>query len=683
MNQAAPPPFELDNSSRRWALLAALASVVPLLLQLPATLAAAIAATGGLTTLLAWRKPLPAGLRLLLTLLVVAAVLSLSGMRFGRDTGCALLAAMLAIKPSETARLRDARSLIGFGLFAPFATFLLDQGPLSLLLGLSAAVMALAALQRLAELESGDLAFETPLRLRFRGVLHLMMIGLPVALATFWLFPRLGSPLWGMPDRALGRTGLSDTMRPNDWIDLMSDDTPALRVRFFGATPPPEEMYWRGPTMWRFDGEEWTQASGLRGLPAPQVQPAARHWDYELEVEPTDRRQLVALDLPLAAPPGASLGGDHSLRSRDPLISLTRWRIHSGAPASNEPVLRPPLRRMALQLPEGFNPRTLALARQWRRDAGRDDAAIVRRALQWVRADFAYTLQTPPWGRNAIDEFLFDTQAGFCQHFSSSFVVLMRAAGIPARVVTGYAGGYRNPLGGYWVVLRSDAHAWAEVWLEGRGWVRVDPTAAVAPERIYDTIADRAPGASGLLGSLGNRTWNIQDWVRRNWNDLLLGFNADRQSRLLSGFGIEALRQQQLAGLFAVVALLALLWMAWLSARGEREPDPVLRAWHRLAARYQRLGLHREPHETASDWVARIARTRPDLAEGLRELSQRFANWRYAPPQPGTRNAGAASDLVRALRRHRPGPQQRRTTTHDPRRDDREPATDRATEIRK
>ena len=644
----------LDRSSRHWALLAAIACVVPLLLQLPASLAWPIAAAGAATTALAWRQPLPAALRLLLTLLVVGAVLGVSGMRFGRDTGCALLAAMLAIKPSETAKLRDARSLIGFALFAPFATFLLDQGPLSLALGLTAAIGALAALQRFADLESGDSRFNIPLRSRLRGVLQLVLIGLPLALATFWLFPRLASPMWGVPQRAMARPGLSDSMRPNDWLDLMTDDTPALRVRFFGATPRPEQMYWRHQTLWHFDGEEWTQPLWTQGLPAPDMQPAPQQWDYELEVEPTDRRQLVALDLPRSAPAGATLIGDYSLRTERPLTSLTRWRMQSAPPLRHEPKLKVMLRQAALQLPEGFNPRTIALAHQWRREAGSDDEAIVRRALDWVHREFAYTLDTPPWGRNAIDEFLFGTKAGFCQHFSSSFVVLMRGAGIPARVVTGYAGGYRNPIGDYWVVRRSDAHAWAEVWLPDRGWVRVDPTAAVAPERVYDTLADRAPGADSVFGDFGGSLWNVRDWMRRGWNDLVLGFDADRQSRLFAPIGLGKLGGQQLALLFATAAALALLWMVWLSARGQREPDPVLRAWHRLGARYRRFGLEREPHETASDWLDRIGRTRPDLVPGLRELSHRFANWRYAQLQSGTRSPRAARDLARALRSHRP-----------------------------
>jgi transglutaminase-like putative cysteine protease len=644
----------LDRTSRHWALLAAVACVVPLLLQLPANLAWPIAAAGVATTALAWWKPLPAGLRLLLTLLVVGAVLGVAGLRFGRDTGCALLAAMLAIKPSETAKLRDARSLIGFALFAPFATFLLDEGPLSLALALAATVGALAALQRLADVESGDARFNVPLRTRLRSVLQLLLIGLPLALATFWLFPRLASPMWGVPGRAMAKPGLSDSMRPNDWLDLMNDDTPVLRARFFGATPRQEQMYWRGPTLWRFDGEEWTQPAWTRGLHAPRVQASPRQWDYELEVEPTDRRQLVALDLPLAAPGGSALIGDYSLRTERPLSSLTRWRMQSAAPLRNESQLKPALRQAALELPSGFNPRTLALARQWRRDAGSDDAAIVRRALAWIHDEFAYTLDTPPWGHDAIDQFLFDGKAGYCQHFSSAFVVLMRGAGIPARVVTGYAGGYRNPIGGYWIVRRSDAHAWTEVWMPERGWVRIDPTAAVAPERVYDTLADRAPGTDSVLGDFGGSLWNARDWLRRGWNDLVLGFDANRQSRMFAPLGLDRINGRQLAMVFGVVATLALMWMVWLSARGQREPDPVLRAWHRLGERYRRFGLARESHETAAHWVDRVAHAHPGLANGLREISHRFAIWRYAEPQPGTHDPRAAKDLVRALRSHRP-----------------------------
>ncbi|KAB8198317.1 DUF3488 domain-containing protein [Lysobacter maris] len=649
----------IDDASRVAVLATAALCLLPLLLQMPAGLAVLVAVTAIVMAAVSWRRPMPGPLRLLLVLALIGTVMTMTSFSFGRDTGCALLAAMIAAKPSETYTLRDARSLLGFALFAPFATFLLDQGPLSLLLAMGASLAVLVTLQRLADVEAGDPGGAPLSWRRLVAVGRLCAIGLPLALAAFWLFPRLGSPLWGIPDRVLARPGLSDSMRPGEWVDLMADDTPTLRVKFFGATPPTSQMYWRGPVLWDFDGREWTQPRWLRGLPPATVEPATRGWDYEIEVEPTDNRLLVSLDLLRAAPDGSRLAVDHSLFSPRSLTSLTRWRMQSAPPARYDADLGAVLRGRALALPEGFNPRTRALAEQWRRDAGADDAAIVRRALDWIQREFAYTLTTPLLGRHSTDEFLFDYKAGFCEHFSGSFVVLMRSAGIPARVVTGYTGGYYNRIGDYWLVRRSDAHAWAEVWLQGRGWVRVDPTAAVAPERIYDTLADRAPGAGGLLGGLANVTPALElgDWLRRGWNDFVLGFDADRQRRLLKPMGIERLEPRQMILLFALAASIAVLWMAWLSHRGERERDPLLRAWHRLDRRYTRLGLGRVASETVGDWNRRVAAARPDLAPELNELSQRFVEWRYAGTQAGPGGPQRLRDLIRALRRHRPRPQ--------------------------
>lgn len=643
MTDAAPT---LDRNARTWTLASAALALLPLLLQLPPMLATVIALAALLTAALSWRRVLPMPVRLLLVLGMLAAIVWQMGLvRPGRDTGCALLAAMLAIKSSELRSLRDARSLLGFALFSPFAAFLLDQGPLTTLLAALAGLCALLALQRLAQGEGH--ADALPLRGQLKGVGRLLALGLPLALASFWLFPRLSTPLWGVPERAVSTPGLSDSMEPGQWLDLMADDTPALRVQFFGAVPEPDQRYWRGPVLTDFDGRRWTRDRDRTQRPPAIVDAGARGWDYQIDYEPTDRRQLVALDLPTRAPEGSTLDADMSLLSDRTLSALSRWRLHSAPPQHFDSALPPYLRRAALQLPAGFNPRTATLARQWRQEAGSNDEAVVRRALQWITTDFSYTLDTPVAGRDPIDEFLFGYKAGFCEHFSSAFVVLMRNAGIPARVVTGFAGGTRNRVGDYWVVRRMDAHAWAEVWLPQRGWVRVDPTAAVAPERILDTLDDR------LLADAGNplqQRWlqlgQMGDWLRRGWNDLVLSFDARRQQQLFKPLGLDDIKPGQLLSGFVMAALAAVLWMAWLLARGERERDPLLRAWHRLGRRYARLGLAREPHEPALLWARRVHACRPDPA--LLALSQRFADARYA---------GTCTDLaslLRDLRRHRP-----------------------------
>ena len=644
----------LDTRSRAWTLGAALACLMPMLPQLPVPLAIAIGVTFLVTSALGWRRPLPAVVSVILSFAVLGIVLTTMQFSFGRDTGCALLAAMLAIKPSETATVRDARSLVGFALFSPFAAFLLDQGPLTLVFGLAAALLALLALQRLADVEAVDAPHREPVRDRLLAVGRLVSMGLPLAIAAFYLFPRLATPLWGVPGRALSTPGLSDSVSPGEWLDLMADDTPALRARFFGATPRPDELYWRGPVLWRFDGREWSRNNWSEAVGPPGPRGAVR-FDYEMELEANDTRLMVALELPTSTPEGARMSPEGSLFSITPLTSLTRWRLQAAPDAADPRALSTFERRMGLALPEGFNPRTVALGQQWRIDANGNDAAIVRRALDWVRAEFAYTLETPLPGRHLADEFFFEQKKGFCEHFSSSFAILMRAAGVPTRVITGYAGGYRNSIGGYWLVRNSDAHAWTEVWLQGRGWVRVDPTAAVAPERIYDTLADRAPGAEGLLGGWPGaiRALELTDWVRRGWNDFVLGFDAKRQRSLLSTFGIKDLDHAGLIALFAAFAAVAIGWMLWLSARGERERDPVLRAWHALARRYARAGLGREPHEPALAWAERVSRARPVTSQPLQSLTHRFSDWRYAATRPG-HPRDTMRDLIRALRAHRP-----------------------------
>jgi len=306
----------LDPHSRGWVLLAALSCLLPLLLQVPRPLAIWLGVTALVVAVLARRQALPGWLRVIAALALAAVVMVVMGFNLGRDTGCALLAAMLAIKPAETSGLRDARSLVGFSLFAPFATFLLDQGPLSLVLGLLAATLGLVALQRLADLESGDVHRALPTWRRVASAWRMVAIGLPLALAAFWLFPRLASPLWGAPERAQARPGLSDSMTPGEWIEMLTDDTPAARVRFFGRVPPKEQMYWRGLVMVHFDGRTWIQSPAVRYFPAPAVALGSSRWDYELELEPTDREQLVALDLPAMTPAGATLGAD-CMRHRD------------------------------------------------------------------------------------------------------------------------------------------------------------------------------------------------------------------------------------------------------------------------------------------------------------------------------------------------------------------------------
>jgi transglutaminase-like putative cysteine protease len=635
---------------RAWCMAAAMACLLPLLLQVPTLLAIGLGVVAAIGV--AVPRPWPVWVRLPMLLTLMGYVMVSHGFSIGRDAGCALLAALLALKPFETHRLRDARSLLGFSMFAPFAAFLQDQGPLILALALPAAALLLLALALLAEHRPGAAVARMDRR-RAGAVGLAVAMALPLALAGFWLFPRLSSPIWGLPENALDRSGLGDRMTPDEWVDLFADDTPALRARFEGAEPGRKDLYWRGQVLWDFDGQSWSR--GQAAVPMPETAPALRvraaPIRYEITLEPTDRRYLVTLDLPLEAPMGGTLRTDHSVVSDAPVSQLLKYQGRSSVAAGDASPLTADERRIALALPAGLNPRMRALAQTWREEAAGDDAAVVRRALAWIDQEFSYSLEVPPSGRNAVDDFLFDTQVGFCQHFSSAFANLMRAAGIPSRVVQGYAGGYRNRYGDYWVVRKMDAHAWAEVWLPGEGWVRVDPTAAVAPERVLDTVEDLARNES-LLPSNFAPLLEMGDWARRNWNDLVLGFNAARQARLLRPLGIDDASGAQLSAAFALGAGLALGFTLWVLMRGRPGPrDPVDAAWLAFLRRLRRAGLAKLPHEPPLSYGERVADAIPGHAGRLRSLSRRYASWRYAP---SGLPAGEASRLAQDLRAYRP-----------------------------
>lgn len=624
---------EIDRTTFAWCAAAASAAQLPLALSLPAWLVGLLAFLTLVGVGLGWRSVrLSPWLRLPLTIGAAGLVMYAYGFSFGRDTGGALLTTMLALKLLELRHARDARSLLGFTLFAVMAGFLQSQAPSVLLLAVLAVVLGLAAMARVTEAELVTPAgYTTPSPRRRLGVAaRLLLLSLPLAAAAFLFFPRLGSPLWGLPENAAdARTGLSDDMTPGDIANLFADDSPALRVTFADRVPPPDQMYWRGPVLSLFDGRRWSRDGfDLWNRPAAELVPQGEPLDYEITLEPTDRRYLVALDLPEAPAPETRLGSDRSLlTARRAVSELLQYRLRSYPRYRFEPVLMQTLRQRAIALPNGFNPRTIALVQSWRAE-GATDEQVIGRALETFRASFTYTLNPQLLGRDSVDDFLFNTRQGYCEHFASAFAVMMRAADIPTRVVTGYLGGTPNDVGDYWVVRQSDAHAWTEVWLAGRGWVRVDPTSAVSPERIQRGT-----------GSIDNDAWmpygktllDAGDWLRRTWNDAVLGFNAARQRSLLEPFGIPEASTTELGIALVIFVGLALAATLAVLLRAPRSsPDPVVRAWRRFLRRLERAGVAKPPHEGPIAFGERAAAALPDAAQQLFTLSRRYARRRYA-----------------------------------------------------
>jgi len=657
-SESAPPAPALD-----WLIACTALTLAPLALWQPLWMPAAGLALLGWRALAArrhWRLP-GRWLRLALMVVLVAAVYRQYGTLFGRNPGVALLGLLAALKLFELERLRDY--LLGlFLLFLLVAgSFLYSQ---SLWLASYQLITVIAALATLVRLTQPDL--ESPYA-ALRLTLGLLARAIPIILILYLLFPRIQGTLWGLPVDAYGGvTGVSDEMHPGSVNFLSQSEEVAFRASFAnGASPPAQRLYWRVLVLWDTDGRSW-----LRGptpsWPAAALAPSGPALDYTITLEPTQATWLPALDWPVAA--GAAGRFTPALTVEGAVVRERRQYALRAWPEIRAAALDPRERERALRL-AATSARVRALVADWQR-AGGGDMGVVERALAHFRnEEFIYTLQPPELGDDAVDEFLFETRRGFCEHYTAAFVTLMRTAGIPSRVVLGYQGGETNPAGDYLIVRQSDAHAWAEVWLEGRGWTRVDPTAAIAPERIeYGASALRRLYGQGLaLGRLPPETlrsalrlaW-LERWRERGrlgwdalnnaWNRWVLGYDQRRQRDLLRDFGLEAPSWSVLAGWLALasVALLALLALPWIRARGggDRVQDAYLRYCRKLA----RIGLARAPQEGPLDYARRCVRRRPDLRAAVEAITGRYVSLRY-----GERGGRQARRELRGLvRQFRP-----------------------------
>lgn len=578
-------------------------------------------------------KP-PAWLRLLLAFGLLIAIILDYGTVFGRDSGSAFGCGLLALKLLETETPRDARVALGFSAFVLMSALLFDQGLLFTLLVCAVLVLLLATLNRL---EPAPLPDARPLRASLALGLRLIVLALPLALASFVLVPRLASPLWGAPNAgSQARTGLSETMAPGQFTDLMSDDSPAFRIAFEGRAPPPSAQYFRTLVLSDFDGTTWTRArAGIQHDVAPVRDTQVPWIDYTITLEPTQQRWLPALDTPITAPRDAFLTTDEVLVASQLVTHLREYRVRSRlAPAGAARLARNQRERL-LRLPPGVGSRARQLAASWRHEST-DDAELVQRALAMFHSSFTYTLSPPLLGRDSIDEFLFDTRSGFCEHYASAFVFLMRAAGIPARVVTGYQGGWWSDAGRYLLVRQSDAHAWAEIWRDGRGWVRIDPTAAVAPARIEQGAAQVNDAANWAQADWLRSLRNHIDIVNRWWTQGVVRFDAMRQRAVLSEFGLADRVGGNLLLMLAGVFSLMLMLGAWWAMR---EPPPergdaLDRLWWRLRRQLVRAEIELAASDGPLTLQQRVRACDADLAQSMQPLVRDYAQLRYAMSVP-------------------------------------------------
>ncbi|MBL8447077.1 MAG: DUF3488 domain-containing transglutaminase family protein [Zoogloeaceae bacterium] len=575
-----------------------------------------------------WRLALPPP-RWFVALLAVAAiagVLATYRHFFGKDPGVALLAVLLVLKLIEARNPRDGLAAVLLALFLQTSQFLNGQ---SLAIGALALVGALLALGTLANLQ-----VVAPPRPTLRLAGALMLQGLPFMLVLFLLFPRVEGPLWGMPaDAFSARSGLSDRMSPGAISELVRSDAIAFRAEFRGPPPPPHQRYWRGPVLHRFDGETWHPGPD-QFLLQPNYQAEGPAFPYQLTLEPHQRTWLLAMDFPADGLPFARYTADYRLVTRQPLRTRQRFDLVAFPETSVGRELPADALAEFLQLPERGNPRTRALGRELR-GRGNPEAILAAAMAEFRRSGLVYTLRPPLLTGDTVDGFLFDTRRGFCEHFASAFTFLLRTAGLPARVVTGYQGGEINPVNQILEVRQSDAHAWSEAWLPGRGWIRVDPTALAAPARTEGNLAraldpsDPIPFMWRSDGSWLRHLRHQWDALNNHWNQFVLGYTGERQLALLSRLGFDAPDWRNLAWL--LVAGVGGLFGALLLWAHHRSPpkDPAARAWDLFCRRLARAGLPRLPWEGPLAYADRAALRWPDLAAEIRAIARDYTRLRY------------------------------------------------------
>lgn len=610
---------------------------------------------------LAWKgRPLPTRWVLAIPLiLAVGGTLYTHRTILGRDAGVTLIVMLLALKMLELRARRDAMVVFFLGFFTMLSNFFFSQSLLT------AAAMLVALLGLLAALVNAHMPVgRPPLAQTLRTAGTMALLGAPIMAALFMLFPRM-APLWGMPsDTMAGRSGLSGVMKVGNIAELALDDSVAMRVRFDtpnGAPPPQSDLYFRGPVFGAFDGVEWHPLGArsgdmLQSSPSTlaNLQVRGEPVRYEVTLEAHQRPWLLLLDAAATKP---AISGMDTLMTQDlqwltnrPITAVVRYKAESHPDFSHGPSAPTPRLRAYTELPASFNPRTLALAQQMRNDpqiapnpAQNNAEALVNAALVRLRTGgYTYTLEPGVYGQHTADEFWFDRKAGFCEHIASSFVVLMRALDIPARIVTGYQGGDRNPVDGLWTVRQSDAHAWAEVWLAGRGWVRVDPTGAVAPGRTGAFERLRAPqgalaAAMGTVLSpgLAQNLRAMWEAVNNSWNQWVLNYTQSRQLDLLKALGFEAPSWQDLTMVLGfLIIFAALAGMAW-SLWERSQHDPWLRLLARARQRLARAGLVLSPTLPPRAMAERVQAQFGAPAAAVADWLLRLERLRYAP-QPDT-----------------------------------------------
>lgn len=574
-------------------------------------------------------------IRLIIMVAGVIGVYSSFGSLAGRDVGVALLVLLAGFKIFESKGKRDFYISTYLGYFLIITNFFYTQT-----IPTAIYMMFVIIIMTTGLVGFNDTKQQLTLLKRFKLSTTLLAQAVPILLILFILFPRVNGPLWGMPkDAFTSTTGISDQMSPGSISNLVLSNEVAFRVTFADKIPEKSKLYWRGPVLWQTDGRKWTTGTSAADKEAAPVEFKGDLIRYDITIEPSNEKWLFGLEMISKLPDRTYLTNDYQLKTHESirtrqaftLSSYSAFRINKDKYADLE---------RGLTLPELSHPETRAFASKLR-DEFKEPALILQAALEWLEKErFVYTLMPPLIAGDTVDEFLFNTRQGFCGHYAAAFTVLMRAAGIPARVVTGYQGGEINPLGNYLIVRQHDAHAWTEVWLEGRGWIRIDPTSIASPIRISDGINDAIPG--GIidipLGLENNvtalRLWqkmrNTVDMLNYQWVQWVLGYGPERQKRFLRHLGFDNIDWKELTFyLFTFLGIIVAAITAYVFKKTPITIEPARKYYDIFCKKMAEVGLQRKSYEGPVDFASRISTERQDLGTDIQNITNLYINIRY------------------------------------------------------
>ncbi len=574
----------------------------------------------------------------------------------GLAAGASVLVAACSMKLLELKAVRDTWIIMLLSFFVVVTGLLFSQSLLMagyLLVVLVVIVSAMAGLHYRSNRQGLGFVFR-------RGAI-LSAQALPMMLILFLVVPRI-PPLWSvpMPERD-ATTGISDSMTPGDIARLSQSDKLAFRATFEGKVPPPEQRYWRGIVMSHFDGRTWSQEDhdklavrqditedGLvRWHPSPSwyevdkgLEPEYR---YDIILEPTSQSWLFSLGPAWEAIEDTGVTRNYRLIPRNPVDFRMAYQLESRKRQADERDLPEWMAELNLRLPYDGDREARAYGEALSKQFDADPVKIANALLEQFRSQpFYYTLRPPLLGANTIDEFLFSSRQGFCSHYAGAFVFVMRAAGIPARVVAGYQGGEYKPDDRVIQVRQFDAHAWAEIWVPDRGWVRIDPTAAVSPERVREGLERAVSGEGSFLSErpfspVRFRHIDLLNTLRLSWEKLeyqwqrrVLGYHNESQEALFRQlFGDRDMYQTLAIVLAGATALFLMIMSAVLLWPGRKKRTAVEKVYDRFCRKMAKKGFERRPGEGPVAYGQRIAESAPELAEVAIMFAECYARCQY------------------------------------------------------